>query len=68
MSKKSGLTIVEQTIMLVPEFENVVRKLEQLVNLCLCQACKTGRMITVRELPRTRSPGWSFLSFQDTNS
>lgn len=38
------------------------------VNLYLCQACKTGRMITVRELPRIRSPGWSFLSFQNTNS
>ena len=68
MSKKSGLTIVEQTIMLVPEFENVVRKLEQQVNLCLWLACKTGRMITVRELPRIRSPGCSFLSFQNTNS
>ncbi len=37
------------------------------VNLCLCQACKTGRMITVRELPRIRSPGWSFFPFQNTN-
>ncbi len=26
MRKKSGLTIVEQAIVLVPEFENVVRK------------------------------------------
>ena len=31
MRKKSGLTIVEQAIVLVPEFENVVRKLEQQV-------------------------------------
>ena len=38
------------------------------VNLSLCRVCKTGRMITVRELPRIRSPGWSFLSFQNTNS
>ena len=37
-------------------------------NLCLCQAYKTGRMITVRELPRIRSPGLSFLSFQNINS
>jgi len=37
------------------------------VNLCLCPACKTGRMITVRVLPRIRSPGWSFLSLQNTN-
>ena len=33
MRKKSGFTIVEQAIMLVPEFENVVRKLEQQVTL-----------------------------------
>lgn len=28
MRKKSGFTIVEQAIALVPEFENVVRKLD----------------------------------------
>ena len=33
MRKKSGLTIVEQAIVLVPEFEKVVRKLEQQVAL-----------------------------------
>ena len=33
MRKKSGFTIVEQAITLVPEFENVVRKLEQQVTL-----------------------------------
>ncbi len=33
MRKKSGLTIVEQAIVLVPGFEHVVRKLEQLVTL-----------------------------------
>jgi len=33
MRKKSGFTIVEQAIMLVPEFENVVSKLEQQVTL-----------------------------------
>ena len=33
MRKKSGFTIVEQAIVLVPEFENVVRKLEQQVVL-----------------------------------
>ena len=33
MNKKSGFTIVEQAIVLVPEFENVVRKLEQQVVL-----------------------------------
>lgn len=33
MRKKSGFTIVERAIMLVPEFEKVVRKLEQQVTL-----------------------------------
>ena len=33
MRKKSGFTLVEQAIMLVPEFENVVRKMEQQVTL-----------------------------------
>jgi integrase/recombinase XerD len=33
MRKKSGFTIVEQAIVLVPEFENVVRKLDQQVAL-----------------------------------
>jgi site-specific recombinase XerD len=33
MRKKSGFTIVEQAIELVPEFQNVVRKLEQQVTL-----------------------------------
>jgi len=33
MRKKSGFTIVEQAVMLVPEFERVVHKLEQQVTL-----------------------------------
>lgn len=33
MRKKSGLTIVERAIVLVPKFENVVRKLDQQVTL-----------------------------------
>ena len=33
MRKKSAFTIVEQAILLVPEFEQVVRKLEQQVTL-----------------------------------
>ncbi|MGV8139371.1 MAG: hypothetical protein AB2L20_29605 [Mangrovibacterium sp.] len=33
MRKKSGLTIVEQAIVLVPEFEKIVRRLEQQVTL-----------------------------------
>jgi hypothetical protein len=33
MRKKSGFTIVEQAIVLVPEFENVVRKPDQQLTL-----------------------------------
>jgi integrase/recombinase XerD len=33
MRKKSGLTIIEQAIVLVPEFENVVRKPDQQLTL-----------------------------------
>lgn len=33
MRKKSGFTIVEQAIVHVPEFEKVVRKLDQQVTL-----------------------------------
>ncbi|MEN6453848.1 MAG: IS91 family transposase [Prolixibacteraceae bacterium] len=28
------------------------------INPCLCPVCKTGRMVTIRELPRIRSPAW----------
>jgi len=34
MRKKSGLTIVEQAIVLVPEFKFVVHKLDLQVTLC----------------------------------
>jgi hypothetical protein len=30
------------------------------VNPCLCPVCKTGRLITIRELPRIRSPSYAF--------
>jgi hypothetical protein len=33
MRKKSGFTMIEQAIMLVPEFANVVRRLDQQVTL-----------------------------------
>ncbi len=33
MRKKPGFTMVEQAVVLVPEFEKVVRKLEQQVTL-----------------------------------
>ena len=71
MRKKSGFTFVEQAIMLVPEFESVVRKLEHQITLettierfqritginpCLCPVCKEGRMVSFGQLPRIRSP------------
>ena len=50
--------------------ETKLQRFERLtgVNICLCPVCKTGRMITVNELPRIRSPGWSFLSLEFTHS
>lgn len=37
------------------------QRLERLtgVNPCICPACNTGRMVTIRELPRIRSPNWN---------
>lgn len=31
------------------------------INPCLCPVCKTGRMVTIRELPRIRSPASELL-------
>jgi len=41
--------------------ETNVERFERLtgMNPCLCPVCKTGRMVTIRELPRIRSPSWS---------
>ena len=38
------------------------QRLERLtgINPCICPVCKTGRMITIRELPRIRSPAYTF--------
>lgn len=30
------------------------------IDPCKCPVCKTGRMVTIRELPRIRSPAWFF--------
>lgn len=38
------------------------------INPCLCPICKTGWMITVRELPRIRSPAWNPLKSPSTKS
>lgn len=37
------------------------------VNPCLCPGCKTGKMITFRELPRIRSPDFIFLSLHNAH-
>lgn len=29
------------------------------INPCLCPVCKSGQMVTIKELPRIRSPDWS---------
>ena len=29
------------------------------INPCLCPVCKSGQMVTIKELPRIRSPSWS---------
>jgi hypothetical protein len=41
--------------------ETNIERFERLtgVNPCLCPACKTGRMVAIRELPRIRSPAWN---------
>ena len=50
--------------------ETNVERFERLtgISLCLCPACKTGRMVTVRELPRIRSPAWNPLKKPLTQS
>ncbi|MDP4272659.1 MAG: hypothetical protein Q8907_00080 [Bacteroidota bacterium] len=44
--------------------ETGLQRFERLtgINPCLCPACKTGRMVIVRELPRIRSPDDYFLN------
>lgn len=46
--------------------ETNVERFERLtgINPCICPACKTGRMIAVRELPRIRSPAGFLLRKQ----
>ena len=46
------------------------QRLERLTGIipCRCPVCKTGRMITVRELPRIRSPAWFFPDQPTTQS
>lgn len=38
------------------------------VNPCLCPVCKTGRMVTIRELPPIRSPATVFSNWPNTRS
>lgn len=50
--------------------ETNVERFERLtgINPCLCPACKTGRMVINRELPRIRSPAWTPLKKPLTQS
>jgi hypothetical protein len=50
--------------------ETNVERFERLtgINPCLCPACKTGRMVITRELPRIRSPAWNPLKKPLTQS
>jgi len=52
---------IEKIIRQQKPTETNVERFERLtgINLCLCQVCKIGRMVTVRELPRIRSPTWN---------
>ncbi len=38
------------------------------VNPCICPVCKTGQMVTIRELPRIRSPATVFLNRPNTRT
>lgn len=38
------------------------------VNPCLCPVCKTGRMVTIWELPRIRSPATVFSNWPNTQA
>jgi len=42
--------------------ETNVQRFERLtgINPCKCPVCKTGRLVTIRELPRIRSPAYAF--------
>jgi hypothetical protein len=42
--------------------ESNIERFERLTGIkpCICQVCKTGRMVTIRELPRIRSPAYAF--------
>lgn len=50
--------------------ETNLQRLERLtgINPCLCPLCKTGKMVTIRELPRIRSPGWPTLKKTETQT
>jgi hypothetical protein len=43
--------------------ETTPQRIERLTgfNPCLCQVCKSGRMIVIRKLPRIRSPAGAYL-------
>ena len=61
MRKKSGFTMIEQAIVLVPEFEKVVRKLEQQVTL-RGQSKRTFNK-KCKNLPYVKEPQTAFCLF-----
>src|SRR5690606_6282647 len=51
---------IDTSIKLQQPPETNQQRIERLtgINPCKCPVCKTGRIVTIRELPRIRSPAW----------
>lgn len=59
VEKKSGIdAVIKQKKLPETNVERFARLTG--VNPCICPVCKTGRMVTIRELPRIRSPAYTF--------
>ena len=59
VEKKSGIdAVIKQKKLPETNVERFARLTG--VNPCICPVCKTGRMVTIRELPRIRSPACTF--------
>ena len=59
VEKKSGIdAVIKQKKLPETNVERFARLTG--VNPCICPVCKTGRMVTIRELPRIRSPACAF--------
>ena len=53
-------TDIEAIIKQQKKPETTMERVQRLtgINPCLCPACKEGRMINIRELPKIRAPAW----------